>query len=75
MLPLFLCEATSCRSDGTWPTWGLAEIYTALGDKDEAFRWLEAAYEQRNGYLPGMGHNPFFAPLRDDPRFQDSCGG
>jgi hypothetical protein len=36
---------------------------------------LEAAYEQRNGYLTGMGHNPFFAPLRDDPRFQDSCGG
>jgi hypothetical protein len=50
---------------------GPAEICTALGEKDDAFRWLEAAYEQRNGYLPWINQDPFFRPLRDDPRFQD----
>jgi len=55
----------------TWRTWGLAEIYTALGEKDEALRWLELAYEQRNGYLPWIDGDPFLAPLRDEPRFQD----
>ena len=49
---------------------GLAEIYAALGEKDEALRWLEAAYEQRNGYLPWIGQDPFLALLRDDPRFE-----
>jgi len=53
-----------------WRAWGLAEIYAALGDRDEAFRWLNAAYEGRHGYFPAIGYNPFFASLRDDPRFE-----
>ena len=51
--------------------WSLAEIYTALGEKDEAFRWLEAAYEYPHPWTPWIGKNPFLEPLRDDPRFQD----
>jgi TolB-like protein/tetratricopeptide (TPR) repeat protein len=54
-----------------WDTWGLAEIYATLGDKDGAFRWLEAAYEQRHSYIPWLNEFPAFEPLRDDPRFQD----
>lgn len=55
----------------TWDTWGLAQIYAALGEKDEAFRWLEEAYERRHPYFPWIGWNPHYAPLRHDPRFQD----
>lgn len=58
----------------TWDTWYLAEIYAALGEKDEAFRWLEAAYEQRHPYFPWIGWNPHYETLRDDPRFQDLLG-
>ena len=46
----------------------LAKIYTALGEKDEAFRWLETAYEYR---LSPWLMIPPFEPLRDDPRLQD----
>jgi serine/threonine protein kinase/Flp pilus assembly protein TadD len=54
-----------------WYTWGLAEIYAALGEKDKAFRWLEEAYEQRHSYLPWLRWNPNYAPLFDDPRFDE----
>ncbi len=48
--------------------WGLALVYMDLGEKDEAFRWVEAAYEYRNPWTPWFR---FFEPLRDDPRLQD----
>ncbi len=51
--------------------WGLAEIYTALGEKDEAFRWLEVAYERRFSWMPWLGKERAFEPLRSEPRFQD----
>ncbi|MHC4143457.1 MAG: protein kinase domain-containing protein [Planctomycetota bacterium] len=55
-----------------WDSWFIALIYVALGEKDQAFRWLEAAYGPPNHpYLPWMKHSPEFKPLRDDPRFGD----
>jgi tetratricopeptide (TPR) repeat protein len=50
---------------------GLAEIYTALGERDKALHWLEVGYEARRDWIPWIGKNPNFEPLRDDPRFQD----
>jgi TolB-like protein/Tfp pilus assembly protein PilF len=47
----------------------IAEAFAWRGDKERAFEWLERAYAQRD---PGVGHalmDPFFAPLRDDPRW------
>ena len=54
-----------------WYTWGLAEVYTALGDKDEAFYWLNEAYKQRHPYIQWIWRNPSLKPLRNDPRFAD----
>jgi tetratricopeptide (TPR) repeat protein len=52
--------------------WPLAIVYTALGDKDEAFRWLEKGIEYPpHNYIPWIGKEPAFSPLRDDPRLQD----
>jgi hypothetical protein len=49
-----------------------ANIYAALGDKDEALRWVEAAYEQRHGNVPWIRNDPILAPLlRDEPRYTD----
>ena len=67
-----LIIATELGDEGnTWNTWGLAEIYAALGENDEAFRWLEAAYEQRHLYFPWIGWNSRYEPLREDQRFLD----
>jgi len=59
------------KPTGAWDGWFLPEVYAALGDKDEAFRWLEAAVEERSTFVPWMRDNPAYAPLRSDPRFQD----
>ena len=54
-----------------WHTWGLAEIYSALGNKDKAIYWLEEAYKQRHDFIPWIKNNPYYKKLDDDPRFQD----
>lgn len=59
------------KPTGAVDGWDLAEVYAALGEKDEAFRWMKAAVEQRNTFIPWMRENPNYAPLRSDPRFQD----
>lgn len=48
-----------------------ALIYAALGEKDQAFAWLEKAFEERNGNLIALSVAPWFDPLRSDPRFAD----
>ena len=49
----------------------LAEVYTNLGDKDEAFRWLEKGYREHDVWMCLLRVWPRFDPLRSDPRFQD----
>ena len=48
-----------------------ALIYGALGEKDQAFAWLEKAFEERNGNVVALSVAPWFDPLRSDPRFAD----
>lgn len=50
-------------------TWGLAEIYTALGDKDKAFQWLEESIRQRVSWIVWIHQAPTLNSLHDDPRF------
>jgi adenylate cyclase len=49
----------------------IAGIYVALGENDEAFRWLERAYAEHSALLRGIGPSRTFRPLRADPRFAD----
>jgi DNA-binding winged helix-turn-helix (wHTH) protein/TolB-like protein len=49
----------------------MAAIYAGLGDKDQAFRLLEKAYEERDIWLVNLKVDPVLAPLRTDRRFQD----
>ena len=46
-------------------------IYAGLGDKDQAFAWLEKAFEDRNGELSDITWRPVFDTLRDDRRYID----
>jgi serine/threonine-protein kinase len=55
------------------PAMSSARVYAALGQKDQAFVWLERAYADRSISAQTMGIkvNPAFDPLRSDPRFAD----
>ena len=46
-------------------------VYAALGNMDEAFRWLERAYNDHDAVLTTIAFYPGSQPLRDDPRFID----
>jgi hypothetical protein len=59
------------NQEGVWVTWGIAEIYAALGDKDKAFLWLEKAYKQRHPYIQWIRRTVSFKNLQGDPRFED----
>ena len=49
----------------------LAEIFAQLGDKDQAFTWLEKALEKRSVMMMYLKVLPNLDPLRSDPRFND----
>jgi TolB-like protein/DNA-binding winged helix-turn-helix (wHTH) protein/Flp pilus assembly protein TadD len=49
----------------------LAGIYAALGDKDQAFLWLERTYQLDRTVLGELKCAPELENLRSDPRFQD----
>jgi tetratricopeptide (TPR) repeat protein len=52
----------------------LAAIYAGLGDRDEAFKWLETAVEERDIWLMNLKVDPVFAKLRTERRFTDILG-
>jgi adenylate cyclase len=48
-----------------------AILYTGLGEKEQAFAWLDKAYEVRSCWIPWLRVEPKFDRLRSDPRFGD----
>jgi adenylate cyclase len=48
----------------------LAILYTGLGEKDKAFEQLDKAIEERSGWVIYLNVEPFFDPLRSDPRYK-----
>jgi len=46
-------------------------IYVHLGEKDEAFRWLEKGYQVRSQCMPFLKVDPRLDPIRSDPRYAD----
>jgi len=52
-----------------WGAFGLALLYTALGDNDAAFRWL--AFQPPHAWLPWVRVEAEFEGLRTDPRFPE----
>ena len=57
--------------DGVQDWFYIAGVYAQLGDKDNAFLWLERAYENRDFFLTFVKVDPQMDPLRSDPRFKD----
>src|SRR2546427_953358 len=52
------------------PYW-IAMIHVGLGEKDEAFAWLEKAYQERSWFLVWIKMDPQVDSLRSDSRFTD----
>jgi TolB-like protein/Tfp pilus assembly protein PilF len=48
----------------------IAEVYAFRGGVDNAFEWLEQAYDNRDSGLPVILGNPLFANLHSDPRWE-----
>jgi serine/threonine-protein kinase len=51
--------------------YGIGALYALLGEKDQAFEWLERAYKERADGLIHLKVEPVFDSLRSDPRFAD----
>jgi Tfp pilus assembly protein PilF len=49
----------------------IAMIYVGLDEKDEAFAWLEKAYQERSWFLVWIKMDPQADSLRSDSRFID----
>jgi TolB-like protein/Flp pilus assembly protein TadD/tRNA A-37 threonylcarbamoyl transferase component Bud32 len=64
-----ILEELEAEPPTSWGAIGLADLHTALGNRDEAFRWLN--YEPPHGWLPWSRVNPALEPLRQDPRFHE----
>jgi tetratricopeptide (TPR) repeat protein len=49
----------------------IAYVYTGLGDKDQAFVWLEKGFQERSGLILWIKIEPTLDSIRSDPRFAD----
>ncbi|MGA8492334.1 MAG: hypothetical protein WB711_18045 [Terriglobales bacterium] len=59
------------RKAGYWSAYDIAALYAGLGEKDEVFRWLNAAYGERDYQMEGMRTDFRLDPLHSDPRFAE----
>ena len=51
--------------------YGVAQIYAALNDKEQAYKWLETAYRDQSVWMSYLAVDPLFDSIRSDERFQD----
>jgi eukaryotic-like serine/threonine-protein kinase len=59
------------RKSGYASPFEIAVFYTELGNKDQAFIWLDTAYREREFQMESLKTNFALGPLRSDPRFAD----
>jgi TolB-like protein/predicted Ser/Thr protein kinase len=59
------------RKASYWSAYDVAALYAGLGEKDEVFRWLTAAYEERDYQMESLRTDFRLDPVRSDPRFAE----
>jgi len=62
--------ARTSKSSNVSPSY-IAGIYSTLGERDQAFEWLEKAYQVRDDQLTRIMIDPIFGSIRSDPRYTD----
>ena len=65
-----ILEELKTRSAQTYvqPMW-IAVIHIGLGEKDQAFDWMQKAFDDRSAWLVYLKIDPLFDPVRTDERF------
>jgi tetratricopeptide (TPR) repeat protein len=53
------------------PAYDIAMVYLGLGEKEQAYRWLEQGFEERSAWMVYLNLDPRLDGLRADPRFQE----
>lgn len=53
------------------PSYDIAIVYLGLGDKVEAYRWLEKAFDERSAWMVHLNLDPRLDDLRSEPRFKE----
>jgi TolB-like protein len=66
-----LAELKRRRNAGYVPAAAFVNAYLGLGEKEQAFAWLEKACDEQSNILQFLRVHPFFDPLRSDPRFAE----
>jgi TolB-like protein/Tfp pilus assembly protein PilF len=66
-----LAELKRRKAAGYIPSGAFVNAYLGLGDNEQAFYWLEQAYEEQSNILQFLKSHPYFEPIRSDPRFVD----
>lgn len=51
--------------------YGVAMVYLGLGENDQAFEWLNRAYEEHAEWVIYLTIDPRLDPLRSDERFKE----
>ena len=64
-----LAKLKERRQAGYIPAGAVINACLAFGDNEQAFLWLERAYEEQSGIMPLLKVHPHFDPIRSDPRF------
>ncbi len=60
------------RQKGYWSAFDIATLYADLGDKEQAFRWLDTAYHERDGVnLQTLKTAFLLDSIRPDPRYAE----
>jgi serine/threonine protein kinase/tetratricopeptide (TPR) repeat protein len=65
---LKIANAEASKPDVVNYVFEMAGVYSALGDKDRAFEWLDKLQTVQGSFLK---LDPLIAPLRDDPRYAE----
>jgi hypothetical protein len=59
------------RKTGYSSAYEIAAMYAELGNKDQAFRWFETAYQERDRLLLNLKTDYGLDLVRSDPRFAE----
>jgi tetratricopeptide (TPR) repeat protein len=50
-------------------SWGIASVYSALGEKEKAFEWLDRSLKERETRVGFLKVEPRWDDIRSDPRY------
>jgi serine/threonine protein kinase/Tfp pilus assembly protein PilF len=66
-----LDQLNTASKAGFTPSLYFALVYTGLGERDQAFAWLNKSYEERFARLAYLNREALWDSLHDDPRFTE----